>query len=458
MNEYTIGLDPSEAPDYWYNITPDLPVPMDPPLHPGTLNPLTPEDLTAIFPENLIEQEMSHEREISIPGAIMDAYRLWRATPLRRAHRLEKALDTPARIYYKNESVSPSGSHKINSAIAQVYYNKAAGVKEMATETGAGQWGTALSIACSMLDVKCTVYMVRVSYNQKPYRRILMQSYGGRVIASPSETTESGRDFLMQDPGTSGSLGMAISEAVEVAAKSGGYIKYGLGSVLNHVLLHQTVIGLEAKKQMEKSGDYPDIVIGCCGGGSNFAGLAFPYVQDKLKHGRSIDIIAVEPSACPTLTRGVYAYDYGDTAHLTPLLMQYTLGHRFMPPGIHAGGLRYHGVAQQVALLARHGVIRAEARTQRPCFEAALLFAKTEAIVPAPESSHAIRVAIDEALKCRESGESKTILFNLSGHGHFDMSAYEAYLSGELQDLELEDDVIRKAEQDIPKVDLAAIS
>jgi len=450
--DYAISLPPAQMPDYWYNLAADLKEPLDPPLHPGTLQPLRPEDLTAIFPENLIAQEMSGEREISIPGEVMDLYRLWRPTPLRRAYRLEKALDTPAKIYYKNESVSPSGSHKINSSIAQVYYNKEAGTREITTETGAGQWGTALSIACSMFDIKCTVYMVRVSYDQKPYRRILMQTYGAEVISSPSELTESGRGFLQHNPDTTGSLGMAISEAVEAAATSGGKIKYSLGSVLNHVLLHQTIIGLEAKAQMESVGAYPDVVIGCCGGGSNFAGLAFPYVQDKLTRGADIDIIAVEPAACPTLTRGLYAYDYGDTAHLTPLLKQYTLGHNFMPPGIHAGGLRYHGVAQLVAHLVKHGIARAEARHQRPCFEANALFARTEALLPAPETSHAICVAIDEAIKCRESGESKTILFNLSGHGHFDMASYEAYLQGKLTDYDLPEDVIQEAEKAIPKV------
>ena len=453
MHQYNFLLDAGKMPDHWYNITPDLKTPMAPPLHPATRKPLNPEDLAAIFPMGLIEQEMSQQPVISIPGEVMDIYRLWRPTPLRRAYRMEKALDTPAKIFYKNESVSPSGSHKINTSTAQVYYNKAEGIKELSTETGAGQWGTALSIACSMFGLKCTVYMVRVSYDQKPYRRSLIQTYGAEVIASPSTTTDAGRAFLAEDPDTTGSLGMAISEAVEVAAKSGGSIKYSLGSVLNHVLLHQTIIGLEAKLQMESAEAYPDVVIGCCGGGSNFAGIAFPFVQDKLKKGKKTDIIAVEPTACPTLTRGLYAYDFGDTAMLTPLLKQYTLGHNFVPPGIHAGGLRYHGVAQQVAHLTREGTIRAVAVHQNPVFEACMLFAKCEGIVPAPESGHAIRTAVDEALKCKASGESKTILFNLSGHGHFDMTSYDSYLAGKLVDFDLDEDALRRAEDAIPKVE-----
>lgn len=457
MNRYNILLDAKEMPDYWYNLVADMPTPMDPPLHPGTMKPCTADDLAAIFPSPLIEQEMSQQRQIDIPGEVMDIYRLWRPTPLRRAYRLEKVLGTPAKIYYKNESVSPSGSHKINTSVPQVYYNKISGTREISTETGAGQWGTALSIACSMFGLGCTVYMVRVSYEQKPYRRILIQTYGGKVIPSPSDTTDSGRAFLKHNPDTTGSLGMAISEAVEVAAKSGGPIKYSLGSVLNHVLLHNTVIGLEAQKQMELAGDYPDVVIGCCGGGSNFAGLAFPFVKDKIKKKLATDVIAAEPAACPTLTRGIYAYDFGDTAHLTPLLKQYTLGSNFIPPGIHAGGLRYHGVAQQVAHLAHDGIIRAVACRQNPVFEACVTFAKAEGIVPAPESGHAIRAALDEALKCKESGEKKTILFNLSGHGHFDMSSYDSYVSGKLVDYELDDDVIEAAEAGIPKVQPATV-
>lgn len=451
MTDYTIHLDPKKMPDAWYNILPDLPVPFPPPLHPVTHEPITPDALSVLFPPGLIEQEVSPQREISIPGEIMDVYRLWRPTPLRRAYRLEKLLGTPAKIYYKNESVSPSGSHKLNTSVAQAYYNKISGINQLTTETGAGQWGSALSIACRMFDMECTVYMVRVSFEQKPYRRSLMQTFGAKVISSPSDTTEFGRKILAEQPNTTGSLGIAISEAIEVAIKSNGKVKYSLGSVLNHVLLHQSIIGLEAKAQLESVGDYPDVVIGCVGGGSNYAGITFPFVPDKLQKGKHIDFIAVEPTACPTMTRGPYAYDYGDTGKMTPLLKQYTLGHNFIPPGIHAGGLRYHGVATLVALLVKEGVMRAVAVHQNPVFQACLMFAQTEGIVPAPESGHAIRVAIDEALKCKESGESKTILFNLSGHGHFDMTAYDAYLSGKLEDYELEDAVLKSAEKCIPK-------
>jgi tryptophan synthase beta chain len=453
MTDYNIMLDSKEMPDAWYNMAADMPAPMAPPLHPGTHQPLGPEDMAPIFPMNLIEQEMSQERWISIPGEVMDVYRLWRPTPLRRAYRLEKMLDTPAKIFYKNESVSPSGSHKINTAVAQAYYNKVAGINELTTETGAGQWGTALSIACKMFDMKCRVYMVRISFSQKPYRRVLMETYGASVLASPSDTTDAGRSFLAKDPETTGSLGMAISEAVEAAVKSGGTAKYSLGSVLNHVCLHQTIIGQEAKKQLDSVGEYPDIVIGCCGGGSNFAGIAFPFAHDKVTQGKDIDFIAVEPTACPTITKGLYAYDFGDTGHMTPLLLQYTLGHNFVPAGIHAGGLRYHGVAQTIAHLCKHGVMRGVACYQNPVFEALQMFAATEGILAAPESGHAIRVTIDEALKCKESGEAKTILFNLSGHGHFDMTAYQAYLNKDLMDFELDESKIKEAEAAIPKVD-----
>ncbi|HUW61172.1 MAG TPA: TrpB-like pyridoxal phosphate-dependent enzyme [Candidatus Bathyarchaeia archaeon] len=452
MTQYNILLDPSKMPDAWYNIIPDLPAPFPPPLHPGTHQPVNPSDLAVLFPPGLIEQEASGQSMISIPGEILDVYRLYRPTPLRRALRLEKALGTPAKIYYKNESVSPSGSHKLNTAIAQAYYNKIAGVNELTTETGAGQWGTALSIACAFFNMKCTVFMVRVSYNQKPYRRSLMQTYGARVVSSPSEETDFGKKILAEQPDTTGSLGIAISEAIEVAAKSGGTKKYSLGSVLNHVLLHQTIIGEEAKMQMESVGDYPDVVIGCCGGGSNFAGLSFPFAKDKLRDGKKIDFIGVEPAACPTLTRGLYAYDFGDTGMMTPLLKQYTLGHNFIPPGIHAGGLRYHGIATLLAVLVREKVMRAVACLQNPCFEAAVTFARAEGIIPAPETAHAIRIVIDEALKCKESGEKKTILFNFSGHGHFDMTAYDAYFSGKLEDYALEQRVIDAAEECIPKV------
>lgn len=453
MNQYNIPLDPAKMPDAWYNIIPDLPAPLPPPLHPGTKKPINPSDLAALFPPGLIEQEASGQQYISIPGEIMDAYRLYRPTPLRRAYRLEKLLGTPAKIFYKNESVSPGGSHKINTAVAQAYYNKIAGTKGLSTETGAGQWGTALSIATSMFKMDCTVYMVRVSFQQKPYRRSLMQTFGAKVISSPSDTTDFGKKVLAEMPDTTGSLGIAISEAIEVAAKSGGSIKYSLGSVLNHVLLHQTVIGEEAKLQMESIGEYPDVVIGCVGGGSNYAGISFPFAQDKLKKGKKIDFIAVEPTACPTMTRGPYAYDFGDTGQMTPLLKQFTLGHDFVPPGIHAGGLRYHGVASLIALLLKEGVMRAVAVRQNPVFEAAIMFAQSECIIPAPESSHAVRTAIDEALKCKETGEAKTILFNLSGHGHFDMTAYDQYLSGKLEDIELDEAALVRAEKAIPKID-----
>ena len=454
MNTYNILLDPAKMPDAWYNILPDMPVPMPPPLHPGTLQPLNPSDLSAIFPDPLIAQEMSPDQYVSIPGEVMDAYKLYRPTPLRRAYRLEKALGTPAKIFYKNESVSPSGSHKINTSVPQAYYNKISGVSGLTTETGAGQWGTALSIACAMFNMTCEVYMVKVSFTQKPYRRSIMQTYGANVYASPTDRTEFGRKYLAEHPDTSGSLGIAITEAVEAAVASGGKLRYSLGSVLNHVLMHQTIIGQEAKMQLDGIGEYPDVVIGCCGGGSNFAGIAWPFAHDKIKKGAKVDLVAVEPSACPTLTKGLYAYDFGDTGHMTPLLLQYTLGHKFVPAPVHAGGLRYHGVAAEVAHLTKHGVMRAVACKQNPCFEAAMLFARTECIVPAPESSHAIRVAIDEALKCKESGEKRTILFNLSGHGHFDMTAYDAYVNGGLEDLDLDEEEIRKAEADIPKVPL----
>lgn len=450
---YNILLDPAKLPDAWYNINPDLPSPLPPPLHPATKQPINPSDLQAIFPNALIEQEVSNQQYISIPGAIMDIYRLWRPTPLRRAYRLEKALGTPAKIFYKNESVSPSGSHKLNTAVAQAYYNQQEGIHGLTTETGAGQWGTALSIACSMFDMTCIIYMVKISFQQKPYRRTLMQSYGGKVIASPSDTTDFGKEILEKYPDSTGSLGIAISEAIETAVKSEGKLKYTLGSVLNHVLLHQTIIGEEAKLQMDSVGEYPDIVIGCVGGGSNFAGISFPYAHDVLKKGKKIKFFAVEPAACPTMTRGMYAYDFGDTAGMTPLLKQYTLGHNFMPPGIHAGGLRYHGVAAQLAHLIRHDIVTPVSVLQNPVFEANMLFAKCEGIIPAPESGHAIRVAIDEALKCKETGESKTILFNLSGHGHFDMTAYEAYINKNLPDYELCEDILKSGFESIPKVD-----
>ena len=426
-----ILLDENEMPKYWYNILPDLPEPLPPPLHPVTKEPVKPEDLKPIFPKALIEQEMSNERWIKIPEEVRDVYALWRPTPLIRAVRLEKALKTPARIYFKYEGVSPPGSHKPNTAVAQAYYNAKEGIERLTTETGAGQWGSALCFATKLFDLKCTVYMVKVSYYQKPYRRVLMETWGGEVIPSPSDRTEVGRKILEKDPDNPGSLGIAISEAIEDAVKNEN-TNYSLGSVLNHVLLHQTIIGLEAKKQLESIGEKPDVIVGCVGGGSNFAGLCYPFIKDAQKDG--IKIIAVEPKACPTLTEGVYKYDYGDTAGLTPLLKMFTLGHDFIPPPIHAGGLRYHGDAPTLCLLVKHGIIEPRAVRQIPTFEAGVMFARTEGIVPAPETNHAIRVVIDEAIKAREEGEEKVILFNFSGHGLLDLKAYDDFLYGKLQD------------------------
>lgn len=445
-----IFLAEEEMPRQWYNINPDLPRPLDPPLNPQNGKPLTPEDLSILFPMELIKQEMSMERFIDIPEELIKIYRIWRPSPLVRARELEEFLGTPARIYYKNESVSPPGSHKPNTAVAQAYYNKMEGIRELTTETGAGQWGSALSFACSLLDMKLTVYMVRCSYDQKPYRKMMMKIWGAECIASPSDTTESGRAILKDDPDCSGSLGMAISEAVEVAAKSGGTKKYSLGSVLNHVLLHQTIVGLETKKQLEKIGVEPDILIGCVGGGSNFAGFAFPFIPDKLA-GKDMRIIAVEPIACPTLTKGPFAYDYGDTAKMAPIAKMYTLGHDFVPMPIHAGGLRYHGMAPQVSLLVNEKIIEAVALPQNPVFKAAIDFANTEGIIPAPETAHAIKMAVDEALKCRETGEEKVIVFNFSGHGHFDLSAYDAYMDGKLEDYEYPDEKIQESLKKLPK-------
>jgi tryptophan synthase beta chain len=450
MDDYKIWLSESELPQEWYNIIPDLPSPFPPYLHPATGQPLGPQDLAPIFPMGLIEQEMSLKPMIPIPDEVLRIYRLWRPTPLHRARNLEKALMTPARIYYKNESVSPPGSHKPNTAVAQAYYNKVEGVRRLATETGAGQWGCALAFACKLIGLECTVYMVKVSYFQKPYRRSLMHIWGAEVFPSPTEHTNSGRSILASDPNTSGSLGMAISEAVEDAA-SHEDTKYSLGSVLNHVMLHQTVVGLETKKQLALAGEEPDVLIGCVGGGSNFAGFCFPFVPDKLK-GKDIRIIGVEPTACPTLTRGLYTYDFGDTARLTPLIMMHTLGHSFVPPGIHAGGLRYHGDAPLLCLLVHDKVIEAIAYPQNPVFEASLLFAQTEGIIPAPETSHAVRAAIDEAVRCRETNESKCIVFNFSGHGHFDLAAYDAFLEGKLEDLEYPPEVLARALAELPKV------
>ena len=429
-------LPEDQMPDHWFNLLPLLPEPLPPPLHPATKQPLTPDDLAPIFPMALIEQEMSAEKEISVPGEVIDIYRLWRPSPLYRARRLEKALDTPAHIYYKYEGVSPAGSHKPNTAVPQAYYNKQAGIKRLATETGAGQWGSALALACKLFGLDCTVYMVKVSYHQKPYRRSMIQTWGGEIFPSPSEKTNAGRSILEKDPDSPGSLGIAISEAVEDAATHSD-TNYSLGSVLNHVCLHQTVIGIEAKKQMEMAGEEPDVVIGCFGGGSNFAGLALPYVPDKMNRA-SLRLLAVEPSACPTLTRGRYDYDFGDTAGLTPLLKMHTLGHDFVPPKIHAGGLRYHGAAPLASHLLKLGLIEARAYPQLDVFQAAVQFAQAEGIIPAPETSHAIRAVIDEALQAKEEGKGRVILFNLSGHGHFDMSAYENFLAGKLENFGFE--------------------
>ena len=427
-------LQEGEIPKKWLNILPFMPEPLDPPLDPQTKEPITPDKLSVIFPEPLIEQEVSDKEWIDIPDEVLEVYSLWRPTPLHRAKNLEEYLGTPAKIFFKNESVSPPGSHKPNTAVAQAYYNKISGVKRLTTETGAGQWGSALSFATRFFGLECRVYMVRVSYNQKPYRRILMETWGGEVIPSPSPNTQAGRKFYDQDPNHPGSLGIAISEAIEEAA-SREDTKYSLGSVLNHVLLHQTVIGLEAKKQLEMAGFYPDVVIGAVGGGSNFAGLSIPFLVDKLTGKKpDLEVVAVEPKACPTLTQGEYRYDYGDTVGLTPLIKMYTLGHDFVPPPIHAGGLRYHGDAPIVCKLYDLGYIKAVAYGQKEVFEAALTFARTEGIVPAPESAHAVKRAIDEALKCKETGEEKVILFNLSGHGYFDLGAYDKFLRGELED------------------------
>ena len=444
-------LDESRIPRAWYNIAADLPVQPAPPLHPGTRQPLGPDDLAPLFPMALIGQEVSTERDIEIPEPVRDAYRLYRPSPLYRAHRLEKALDTPAHIYYKYEGVSPAGSHKPNTALAQAFYNQQEGVKRLATETGAGQWGSALAFAGAMFGLEVKVYMVRASYDQKPYRRILMETYGAEVVASPSLTTNYGRSVLSETPDSPGSLGMAISEAVEDAATRDD-TKYSLGSVLNHVLLHQTVIGQEAIEQMAMAGESPDIVIGCTGGGSNFAGLAFPFLGRNFREGAKHRIIAVEPEAAPSLTRGVYAYDYGDTGHMAPIVKMFTLGSDFIPEPIHAGGLRYHGMSPLVSLLKEHDFIEARSVHQRASFEAGVAFARAEGILPAPEPTHAIRVAMDEALAAREAGEAKVILFNLCGHGHFDLSAYERYLDGTLEDYEYPLEKVEAALASLPEV------
>jgi tryptophan synthase beta chain len=437
-------LDENQIPRAWYNISADLPVGQFPPLHPGTHQPLGPADLAPLFPMALIMQEVSTEREIEIPDPVRDLYKQYRPSPLVRAHRLEKALDTPAHIYYKNEGGSPAGSHKPNTAIPQAFYNKEEGITRIATETGAGQWGSALAYAGAMFGVEIKVYMVRASYDQKPYRRLMMETYGASVVASPSMETDAGRAILAEHPNSTGSLGIAISEAVEDAIKRED-THYSLGSVLNHVMLHQTIIGLESIKQMEMAGEEPDIIIACAGGGSNFAGLTFPWLGQTFRGGRKYRVIAVEPEAAPSMTRGRYAYDYGDTAKMAPVVKMYTLGHDFIPEPIHAGGLRYHGMSPQVSLLKHEGFIEARSVHQRPCFEAGIQFARTEGLIPAPESTHAIRAAIDEALVAKETGEKKVILFNLSGHGYFDMTSYQRYLSGQLEDYEYPAEEVRHA-------------
>lgn len=445
-----ILLDEGEMPKRWYNIQADLSTPLDPPLHPATGKPVTPDDLRQIFPMELIRQEMSTERYIDIPTEVRDILTLWRPSPLYRARRLEAALKTPAKIYYKWEGVSPPGSHKPNSAIPQAYYNREAGIERLATETGAGQWGSSLAFATSLFDMECTIYMVRASYEQKPYRKVMMQVYGAECIPSPSPRTQSGRAILERDPDTPGSLGIAISEAVEDAV-SHENTNYSLGSVLNHVCLHQTVIGQEAREQLAAVEAYPDVVIGCVGGGTNFAGLSFPFAGDKLtgKHPET-EIVAVEPAACPSLTKGLYAYDFGDVAGLTPLLRMFTLGHDFVPPSIHAGGLRYHGMSPLVSRLVQDGVVRPVAYHQNDVFSAAVQFARTEGIIVAPEAAHAVKAAIDEALRCRKTGEAKTILFSCSGHGNFDLSSYEAYFAGSLVDYEYPAELVKESLARLP--------
>jgi len=448
MEQVKFLLNEKDMPTSWYNVQADLPEPLPPILHPGTKEPtILPPPL---FASELNKQEFSKERYIEIPEEIQSILRLWRPTALHRAHRLEKALDTPAKIFYKYEGTSPAGSHKLNTAVAQAYYAKKDGIKRVATETGAGQWGSAMAMGCNFMGLECKVYMVKVSYNQKPYRRILIETFGGKVVPSPSEDTEIGRKILAEDPNSTGSLGIAISEAVMDAGGRDDTF-YCLGSVLNHVLMHQTVIGLEIKKQMEMADAYPDIIVGCIGGGSNFAGAFLPFIPDKIA-GKKVQIVCVEPAACPTVTKGPYAWDYGDVAGLAPIALMYTLGHGFVPPPVHAGGLRYHGMAPIVCHLVKLGLIEARAEHQVACFRSAIQFAQTEGIIPAPEPSHAIKVVIDEALKCKESGEKKTILLALSGHGHFDLAAYDEYLSGRLVDYEFPEDKMKEALAQLPEV------
>ncbi len=445
-------LDESKLPQAWYNINADMPVPPQPVLHPGTLEPVTPDFLAVLFPMALILQEISAERYIEIPEPVREVYKLWRPTPFLRARRLEMALDTPAHIYYKYEGASPVGSHKPNTAVPQAFYNKEAGTKALTTETGAGQWGSALAMACAFFGIDLEVYMVKESYHQKPYRRIMIESYGATIYPSPSNNTMYGRALLADNADAPGSLGIAISEAVEAAATSGGAKKYSLGSVLNHVLMHQTVIGQEALLQFEMADEYPDVIIGCTGGGSNFAGFTFPFIHKNLTEGKQTQVIAVEPAASPSLTKGIYTFDYGDTAQMAPVVKMHTLGHTFIPPGIHAGGLRYHGMSPQVSALVDAGHIEARAVKQLDTFAAALTFLRSEGIIPAPESTHAIKVAIDEALAARESGQKRVIAFNLSGHGHFDMGAYESYLHGRLEDYEYPAAAVEEALQHLPDI------
>ncbi len=448
-------LDETRIPKYWYNIMADLPVPPPPVLHPGTLKPVGPDDLAPLFPMSLIMQEVTTEREVQIPEPVRDIYRQWRPSPLYRARRLEKALGTPARIYYKYEGVSPAGSHKPNTAVPQAFYNKEAGIKRIATETGAGQWGSSLAFAGALFGIDVQVFMVRVSYDQKPYRRALMETYGARCTPSPSNETNSGRAILAKRADHLGSLGIAISEAVEIAA-SRDDTKYALGSVLNHVLLHQTVVGQEAMAQMEMANDYPDVIVGCTGGGSNFGGIVFPFLGAQLRGGKKVRIVAVEPAACPSLTRGKYAYDFGDTSHLTPLAKMHTLGSTFTPPGFHAGGLRYHGMAPLVSHVQELKLMESTAYHQKTCFEAGVLFARSEGILPAPEANHAVKGAIVEALKCKEEGVSRAILFNLCGHGHFDMQAYMDYFAGKLTDQNYDEAELAMALSGLPSVPAAA--
>jgi tryptophan synthase beta chain len=445
-------LREDQIPRHWYNILADLPTPPAPVLHPQTKKPVTPQDLLPIFPISIIEQEMSTRREVPIPDEVRTALAIWRPSPLVRAERFERAIGTRSHVYYKYEGVSPSGSHKPNTAVAQAFYNAKEGVKRLATETGAGQWGSSLAFAGSLFGLEVTVYMVRISYEQKPYRRSMMQTWGAKVFASPTDRTNAGRGILAKDPRSNGSLGIAISEAVEDAATHDD-TKYSLGSVLNHVCMHQTVIGLEAQEQMKLAGEYPDVVIACHGGGSNFSGIALPFVRDRI-NGRKVRLVAAEPSSCPSLTKGKYTWDYGDTVGMTPIVKMHTLGHDFMPPGIHAGGLRYHGAAPLVSRLLEDGLIEAVAYPQRTCFEAAVTFARTEGIIPAPESSHAIRAAIDEAKQADEEGKSRVILFNLSGHGHFDLGAYDQYFAGKLEDFEYPREAVERSMANLPRVEL----